>query len=317
MQPSAVRSTLNPTSPPIAISASATARPPSLTSCTPVTSRSATSSATNSCSARATVEIGDRRHAARLAVHDRGPLRTAELGPRSSPSTTIESPGAGAAGGGASRELVDQAEHADDRRRVDVGAAGLVVEAARCRRSTGMPSASHASLIPSTTSANCHITSGCSGLPKFRQFTSAQRLGAGATRRCARLRARPAGHRCAGRAGRTAPCRRSRARAPSSCPSRAAPPRRAPGPTTVFRNSWWSYWRDTHVLSAIVGVASSASSSAERSAPAAELRRAASARGSSACSSSCAAGRASGRLVRRAVAEAADRHVGDRLRDRS
>ena len=51
---------------------------------------------------------------------------------------------------------------------------------------TGMPSASHASLMPSTTSANCHITSGCSGLPKFRQFTSASgRAPADATLRAA------------------------------------------------------------------------------------------------------------------------------------
>src|SRR5213593_4374919 len=30
-----------------------------------------------------------------------------------------------------------------------------------------------ASVIPSTTSLNCHMTSGCSGLPKFRQFVAA------------------------------------------------------------------------------------------------------------------------------------------------
>src|SRR5581483_10656 len=31
----------------------------------------------------------------------------------------------------------------------------------------------HASVIPSTTSLNCHMTSGCSGFPKFRQFVAA------------------------------------------------------------------------------------------------------------------------------------------------
>ena len=38
---------------------------------------------------------------------------------------------------------------------------------------TGMPSARHASPMPSIASDSCHITSGCSGLPKFRQLTSA------------------------------------------------------------------------------------------------------------------------------------------------
>ena len=40
-----------------------------------------------------------------------------------------------------------------------------------------------------------------------------------------------------------------------------------PGPTTVLRKSWWSYWRHTHDLSAMVGVASSVSSSPDRSVP--------------------------------------------------
>ena len=124
-----------------------------------------------------------------------------------------------------------------------------------------MPSASHASLMPSTTSENCHITSGCSGLPKLRQFTSAMRPGAGARDVARGFEHHEPRRRCADRADRNAPCRRSTARAPSACPSRATPRRRRPGPATVFRNSWWSYWRDTHVLSAIVGVASSASSS--------------------------------------------------------
>ena len=86
----------------------------------------------------------------------------------------------------------------------------------------------------------------------------------------------------------------------------------APGPATVLRNSWWSYCRDTHVLSAIVGVASSASSSSPRSAPAPNLARSSGA-GSSAWSSSCDVGPRDGAVVERSVAETADRHVGDRL----
>ncbi len=40
----------------------------------------------------------------------------------------------------------------------------------------GVPKKLQASAIPSTTSLNCHITSGCSGLPKFRQFVAAMGL---------------------------------------------------------------------------------------------------------------------------------------------
>ena len=129
-----VRSTRNPTAPANAISQSATASPPSLTSCTPLTSRSPTSSATNSCSARAAVEVGGRRHPAGLAVHHRGPLRPAELRRASRRARRSSRRGAARAGGGASGEIVDQPEHADDGRRMDVGAARLVVEATRCRR---------------------------------------------------------------------------------------------------------------------------------------------------------------------------------------
>ena len=41
-----------------------------------------------------------------------------------------------------------------------------------------------------------------------------------------------------------------------------------PGGSTVLRKSWWSYWCHTHHLSAMVGDASSASNSPDRSAPA-------------------------------------------------
>ena len=133
---------------------------------------------------------------------------------------------------------------------------------------TGRPSAVHASLMPSTTSENCHITSGCSGLPKFRQLTSAFGARAGARDVAGRLEHREPAARARARARRTVRCRRPRARAPSAVASRrrstlASPP----GPTTVLRNSWWSYWRYTHAGSAMFGDASSASSSATRSVP--------------------------------------------------
>ena len=85
-----------------------------------------------------------------------------------------------------------------------------------------------------------------------------------------------------------------------------------PGATTVLRNSWWSYWRHTHDLSAMVGDASSASSSPERSVPGGEARARAPARDRRPGSASRSAGGASGPVVHRAVAEARDRHVGDR-----
>ena len=48
------------------------------------------------------VEIGDRRHAAVETVHDRGPLRTAELGPRRAEHDDRRRPRAARARGGAS-----------------------------------------------------------------------------------------------------------------------------------------------------------------------------------------------------------------------
>ncbi len=38
---------------------------------------------------------------------------------------------------------------------------------------TGSPNARHASDMPSMASESCHMTSGWVGLPKFRQFTTA------------------------------------------------------------------------------------------------------------------------------------------------
>ena len=70
--------TRNPHSPAIAISASATARPPSEQSCTPRTTRSTTSAHTSSCSAAATSRSAAGGRPPRRPWR-RGPLRPAEL----------------------------------------------------------------------------------------------------------------------------------------------------------------------------------------------------------------------------------------------
>ena len=70
-------------------------------------------------------------------VHDRGPLRTAELGADLAEHDDRRRRRASRGRGSGPSQLVDRAEHADDRRGVDVGAARRVVEARRCRRSPG------------------------------------------------------------------------------------------------------------------------------------------------------------------------------------
>ena len=307
-----MRSTRNPTSPPNAISHERDREP-------------AVAHVVHARRPRARRRARRRARAARAAASrsaaggippvspctHRGPLRTAELGPGRAEHDDRVARGAGAAAGGASRELVDQPEHADDRRRVDVGAARLVVEgdvAADHRDAERFARLAHA--FDDLGELPHHL--GVLGIAEVEAVHERERTRARASRRCARLRAPRAGRRCAGRAGRSAPCRRSRARAPSSCPSRAAPRRRRPGRRRCCRNSWWSYWRDTHVLSAIVGVASSASSSRPEVGARAELG--AQLRRGIVGLQLVLRGRARERaVVERAVAEAADGHVGDRL----
>ena len=91
------------------------------------------------------------------------------------------------------------------------------------------------------------MTSGCSGLPKFRQLTTATGVA-------------PTQAKLATPSARTSavPSRGSRAQAsglesvvsatPRSEAGRPGPANRSsaaspPGPTTVLRNNWWSYWR--------------------------------------------------------------------------
>ena len=97
---------------------------------------------------------------------------------------------------------------------------------------TGVPRAVQAAAIPRIDSANCHITSGRSGLPKFRQFVTAS----GVAPVHATLRADSATACAAPRYGSSAPNRplpsvdsASAFSVPSIRTSAASPP----GPETV------------------------------------------------------------------------------------
>ena len=101
--------------------------------------------------------------------------------------------------------------------------------------------------MPSMASDSCHITSGCSGLPKLRQLTTATAraptqatLSApSATIMAVPARGSSAHHRGFESVDRARPRRLGGRPGPASRSSAASPP----GPATVFKNSWWSYWR--------------------------------------------------------------------------
>ena len=87
------------------------------------------------------------------------------------------------------------------------------------------------------------MTSGCSGLPKLRQFTTASAVAPAHGHVGHRPRPPSAPCRRAGRASTSGGSSRSRAPCPCSRPAArarrgAAAPRRRPGPTTVFKKSW-------------------------------------------------------------------------------
>ena len=117
---------------------------------------------------------------------------------------------------------------------------------------TGMPRARHASAMPSIASDSCHITSGCSGLPKLRQLTSPSgrapdarqvhhRLGHHERGAPPWVEGAPAVVAVAGERRGRGRCRR-----PVVGCLRRSTVASPPGPSTVLRNSWWSYWRKTH-----------------------------------------------------------------------
>ena len=115
---------------------------------------------------------------------------------------------------------------------------------------TGVPKASQASDMPSMASESCHMTSGCSGFPKFKQFTTAS----GRAPTQARFMIDSATTLAVPARGSTAHQRwlpsvvMAKARPVSTpvvgCRSLSTEAS-SPGPITVFRNSWWSYWRYT------------------------------------------------------------------------
>ena len=208
---------------------------------------------------RGALEIGDGRHPAVEAVHDRGPFRTAELGADRAEHDDVVA-GAHGCGGRALVQLVDQPEHARDRRGVDVVVARRVVEAdvaADHRDAERLARLAHP--LDDLGELPHHL--GMLGVAEVEAVHERDRPRADARDVARGFEHDQPAARARDRAGRSAPCRRSTARAPCFVPLTRSTAASAPGPATVFRNSWWSYWRDTHVLSAIVGVASSASSS--------------------------------------------------------
>ncbi len=101
--------------------------------------------------------------------------------------------------------------------------------------------------MPSMHSESCHITSGCSGLPKFRQFTTATGVAPTQARLAtpsARASAVPArGSSAHARGLESVVTRHARAEAGSPGPASRSSAASPPGPATVFKKSWWSYCR--------------------------------------------------------------------------
>src|ERR1700723_3750102 len=120
----------------------------------------------------------------------------------------------------------------------------------------GMSRERQASEIPSIASENCHITSGFSGLPKFRQFVAAMgRAPVQATLRAASTTACIAPRRGSRKHQRPLPSvAREIARLVSFRRSTAASP--DPGPTRVFVRTMESYCSVIQYFDAIVGEAS-------------------------------------------------------------
>ena len=139
--------------------------------------------------------------------------------------------------------VVEQPDHADDRRRVDRPAVGLVVEgdvAAHDRQAErlGTPRP-----CPRSPRASCVADLGFSGLPKLRQSVTATARRR-RTRRCGRPRRPRSRRRGAGRAHAPAVAVErdgDRALATASARTTAASP---PGPRRC-RADQWSYWRYT------------------------------------------------------------------------
>src|SRR6266849_5947549 len=133
----------------------------------------------------------------------------------------------------------------------------------------GVPSSLHAIVRPSIASLNCHITSGFSGLPKFRQLVAAMgRAPLVATLRAASATACIAPTRGFSWHQRPFPSvARASARLVSLMRTTAAS--LAPGPARVLVRTEESYCSVIQRLEAIVGAANSLVKFAVRSAPSA------------------------------------------------
>ena len=155
----------------IAISASATRRPPSETSCTAVTRPSPISARTKS-PLRALRGKIDRRRRALLAA-----ANLAQIERLAEPAVRVADQKDRLALGlererHRRREIVEQADAADGRRRQDRAAVGLVVERDVAGHDREIERRA-ASPMPRTQPTNCPMISGRSGLPKLRLSVSA------------------------------------------------------------------------------------------------------------------------------------------------
>ena len=144
------------------------------------------------------------------------------------------------------------------------------------------------------------MTSGCSGLPKLRQFTTATAVAPTQARLAtpsARTSAVPArGSSAQARGLESVVMATPRSDGGSPGPASRSSAASAPGPATVFKKSWWSYWRHTQ--------------RAERSSASRSAAQSAAAGGASG-----SAGRRGRRLARavverRVVGQRRRRHVG-------
>ena len=184
-----------------------TARPPSLRSCADTDSAFAASvdeAIDERSSAARSIAGGTPRddirelswRIRRKKIRDDGFMRFAPLRHRMRRAIEEQDRIAFVAKGRAERmvRIFENAEDAENRRGINRVAESFVVEADVAAGDGNVESAWQASEMPSIASLNWRITSGFSGLPKFRQFVAATgaRL---SRRRCGRLRRRRASRR--------------------------------------------------------------------------------------------------------------------------
>ena len=221
----------------------ATARPPSLRSCAESSTPRSAPSASSACRRLLGLEVELRRPA---RPRGRGSIFRYSLPPMSSP-VAPEQVDEVALGRGTTRRSARDAsssrpDHADDRRRVDGAAVGLVVERdvaagdGRAERAAGLADAldgahelaHHLGLLGV---AEVQAVGGADG-HRARRGHVAAGLGHGEPRALEGIEPAVAAVAVHGHGQRAA-----------SCPSRAPPPRPTPGPTSVLVRTVLSYWR--------------------------------------------------------------------------